>query len=78
VTSEKSAVPPLPEELPVVDDPLTSEKSEFGLSLENVMAHLDLIEAVCGRLAHQIGRMRAHGSPFVLFPELSSRAISPD
>src|SRR5712671_2129516 len=36
-TSEKSAAPPEPEELPVVDDEFTSEKSGLGLSLENVM-----------------------------------------
>jgi hypothetical protein len=37
-TSEKSAAPPEPEELPVVDDDeFTSEKSGLGLSLKNVM-----------------------------------------
>jgi len=36
----KSAAPPVPEELPVLEDPPTSEKSAFGfgLSLENVIA----------------------------------------
>ena len=39
-TSEKSDAPPVPEELPVLEDPPTSEKSAFGfgLSLENVIA----------------------------------------
>jgi hypothetical protein len=36
-TSEKSAAPPEPEELFVVDEEFTSEKSGLGLSLKNVM-----------------------------------------